>query len=212
MELEKIKINFLGDSITFGSHAATPETSFLGRLQNKYPNSLFRNYGIGGSSIANQNVWGAASLCERAKNMDPDADMVVVFGGTNDFGTGVPLGIPADRTEDTFYGACFSLFRKLLEHYPGKPIVVVTPLHRLFECSSAYQGRQLAAPLKEYVRILKETAEYFAFPVIDLYATSGLQPAIDIVKERLMPDGIHPNDMGHEILFQKMDAALRQLL
>lgn len=211
MDLESIKINFLGDSITFGIRSTIPEKSFLGRLQEKYPNSVMRNYGACASSIANQNVWGTPSFCKRAEEMDPDADAVVVFGGTNDFGTGVPLGTPEDRTEDTFYGACFSLFRKLLERYPGKPIIVVTPLHRLFECASVYQERQLAAPLKEYVRVLKETAEYFAFPVIDLHATSGLQPAFDMICEGFMPDGIHPNDAGHEILFKKMDAALRQL-
>lgn len=53
MNLENIKINFLGDSITFGALATTPEKSYLGLLQEKYPNSLFRRYGIGGSSIAN---------------------------------------------------------------------------------------------------------------------------------------------------------------
>lgn len=211
MNLENIKINFLGDSITFGALATTPEKSYLGLLQEKYPNSLFRRYGSGGSSIANQHVWEVATFCQRAEEMDPDADAVVIFGGTNDFGTCVPLGTPEDRTEDTFYGACFSLFRKVLEKFPGKPIIVVTPLHRTFECAEEYQGRKLVAPLEEYVRIMKETAKYFAFPVVDLYATSGLQPAFDFICESFMPDGLHPNDAGHEILFKKLDAALRLL-
>ena len=211
MDLENISINFLGDSITFGSHASTPETSYIGRLQSKYPNGQFRNYGVGASSISNKGVWNVGSFCQRAQDMALDADAVVVFGGTNDFGSGVPLGNSTDRTEDTFYGACYSLFRKLLERYPGRIIAVVTPLHRLYESENTYQGRPLVAPLKEYVRVLKETAEYFAFPVIDLYATSGLQPAFDIIHTNLMPDGIHPNDAGHKILFEKMDTALRQL-
>ena len=62
MDLESIKINFLGDSITFGIRSTTPEKSFLGRLQEKYPNSVMRNYGACASSIANQNVWGTPSF------------------------------------------------------------------------------------------------------------------------------------------------------
>ena len=211
MQLENMKINFLGDSITFGALASDPSKSYLGLLQEKYPNSVLRRYGIGGSSIANQKVWEVPTLCKRAEEMDLDADAVVIFGGTNDFGTGVPLGTPDDRTEDTFWGACFSLFQKVLLQYPGKPIIVVTPLHRTFENAEEYQGRKMAAPLEEYVRIIKETAKYFAFPVIDLYATSGLQPAFDMICEKFMPDGLHPNDAGHEILFKKLAAALRLL-
>ncbi len=211
MQLEKRKINFLGDSITFGSFAATPETSYVGRFQTKYADSTIRRYGVGGSSIANQNVFRCPSLIDRVETMDPDADLVVVFGGTNDWGACVPLGTPEDRTADTFYGACYVLFEMLLYRYPGKPVAVVTPLHRLYENESTYQERKLAAPLKAYVQILKEVAEYFAFPVVDMYATSGLQPAVDLIRERFMEDGIHPNDAGHEILFNKMEAALRQL-
>ena len=47
-----------------------------------------------------------------------DADGVVVFGGTDDFGHGdAPIGTPSDRTYDTFYGACHVLFSKLIEKY-----------------------------------------------------------------------------------------------
>ena len=51
--------------------------------------------------------------------MIPDADIVVVFGGTNDFGWGdAPLGTMEDRREDTFYGAYHLLLQKLIDRYP----------------------------------------------------------------------------------------------
>ncbi len=38
--------------------------------------------------------------------MDNDADIIIVFGGTNDFGNGdAPFGEMSDRTPYTFYGA-----------------------------------------------------------------------------------------------------------
>ena len=70
----------------------------------------------------------------------------------------------------------------------------------------------MIAPLREYVRIIKETAAYFGFPVIDLFTTSGLQPNIDYIREAYTADGLHPNDAGHALLFQRVDAALQHLL
>ena len=44
----------------------------------------------------------------------------------------------------------------------------------------------------------KEIAADFSIPVLDLWANSGLQPRIPIIKETYMPDGLHLNDKGHE--------------
>ena len=61
--------------------------------------------------------------CRRYKTMDPDADIIVVFGGTNDFGHGdAPLGEMSDRTVDTFYGALHTLYTSLITRYPEAPI------------------------------------------------------------------------------------------
>ena len=211
MDISTLKINFLGDSITFGARASVPENSYFGRLQAKYPNATMRNYGVGGSCISNACIWDTPSFLARADEMDPDADLVVVFGGTNDYYCCCPLGQWGDRTADTFYGACWALFDKLLRVYHGKTIAVATPLHRQNEVSTLCRETPTVAPLKEYVRILKETAEYFGFPVIDLFATSGLQPEIDYVREAYFPDGLHLNDAGHEILMRRMDGALQKL-
>ena len=66
--------------------------------------------------------------------MNPDADIIVVFGGTNDHGHGdAPMGTETDRTPDTFIGACHFLFSRLPNQFPGAIIVVLTPLHRMGE-------------------------------------------------------------------------------
>ena len=212
MTLDNLKINILGDSITAGSCSSSSELSYVGLLQKKYPNAVIRNYGVGGSCISNQCLWGVRSFCERADEMDPDADLILVFGGTNDYCCCCPPGQWGDRTESTFYGACWVLFEMLLRRYHGKLIAVATPLHRLDEDGTICEGREMVAPLWEYVRIIKETAAYFGFPVIDLFATSGLQPNIDYIRQAYTTDGLHPNDAGHAILFARMDAALRHLL
>lgn len=145
--------------------------------------------------------------------MDDDADIVVVFGGTNDFGHGdAPLGDFKDRENTTFYGACHVLFRKLIEKYLGNQIVVITPLHRVNEDNPCGKHKpSKVGTLKDYVKAIREVAEYYSLPVLDLFATSGLQPNIKAIKENYMPDGLHPNDAGHEIIANKIIRFLKAL-
>ena len=55
MELNGKKINFLGDSITFGHGVADPENIYCNRIGKKY-GATVRNYGISGTRFARQHV------------------------------------------------------------------------------------------------------------------------------------------------------------
>lgn len=143
--------------------------------------------------------------------MKQDADAVVVFGGTNDWGHGdAEIGQFSDRADDTFYGACHVLFSSLINRYPGKPIVIMTPLHRAQENDLHTKGdRQVT--LEVYVDIIKEVARYYSLPVCDLYANSGLQPCVEIIKNKFVPDGLHPNDDGHAVMAERIGSFLSNL-
>ena len=122
MELKGKKINFLGDSITEGVGATDPEAMYVNIVKHDAELAEARNYGISGTRIARQSNDEGSAYCDRYKKMDDDADVVVVFGGTNDFGHGdAPLGTMADRTPDTFYGALHCLYTALTEKYPDVP-------------------------------------------------------------------------------------------
>ncbi len=211
MELNGLKINFLGDSITEGVGASDREkTCFVSLMRSQYGVDA-RNYGIGGTRIARQktpseNARHDLDFCGRFAEMDDDADVIIVFGGTNDFRHGdAEFGTMTDRTVETFYGALHTLYQGLVEKYPAATIVVMTPLHRLGE----ENGRGLT--LKQYVEAIREVAEFYSLPVLDLYASSGLQPLIPIIKETYMPDGLHPNDTGYQVLANKLAAFLKAL-
>lgn len=218
MELKNAKINFLGDSITEGHGTSAPGKKFSDRMASEY-GVISRNYGIGGTRVAKQITpsveprWDL-DFITRAAQMDADADAVVVFGGTNDYGHGdAPLGCMADRDPYTFYGALHTLYTDLITKYPDKPIVVVTPLHRCNEGSPRGDGNkpQDVAPLITYVNIIREVAEYYSLPLLDLYAVSGMQPEVPIIRERYIPDGLHPNDEGHAVITRKLATFLKTL-
>ena len=205
MELEHLKINILGDSISYGMNASCEENSYVGHLRKKYPDAIIRNYSVSGSCLSDKCLWGVESFNARVEEMDPDADVVVVFGGTNDYGHGdAPLGEMNDRTVWTYYGALHVLFTALIEKYPTAQIVILTPLHR--------EDEEKRTPiLKPFVDATRQVAEYYSLPVLDLWANYGIQPRIPVMKNMYVPDGLHPNDAGHAILANKLRSFLEQL-
>ena len=216
MELKGTKINFLGDSITEGAGTSSPDRMFTMLIEREY-GAICQNYGIGGTRIARQKTatvekWDR-DFISRVPEMDADADIVVVFGGTNDFGHGdAPLGTMSDRTPYTFYGALHCLYTALTEKYPGVPVVILTPLHRLNEDSPKGDNKpEPVGTLKEYVNIIREVAEYYSFPVLDLFKESGLQPKVPVIQKKYIPDGLHPNDDGNAILAHKIARFLEML-
>ena len=222
MELKGLKINFLGDSITQGVGASSKDTVYHAVLAKEAGLAEARNYGISGTRFAIQqgtenrpkdDYVDINSFCERFDKMDDDADIVVVFGGTNDYGHGdAPLGCFDDRAPDTFYGACHYLFSGLIRKYLGKPIVIMTPLHRVEELKipeDKMPGEY--GDLKSYVNIIREVAEYYSLQVLDLFSISGLQPEIKEIKEEYIPDGLHPNDKGNAVIAHKLRLFLENI-
>lgn len=209
MELKGKKINFLGDSITEGVGASEYAHCYVEQFA-AATGAVCRNYGISGTRIAKRRVPYEIPefdryYASRVPEMDPDADVVVVFGGTNDYGHGdAPLGEMNDRTVWTYYGALHVLFTALIEKYPTAQIVVLTPLHR--------EDEEKRTPiLKPFVDATRQVAEYYSLPVLDLWANYGIQPRIPVMKNMYVPDGLHPNDAGHAILANKLRAFLEQL-
>lgn len=67
----------------------------------------------------------------RYKDIRKDADFIVVFGGTNDYGFNTPLGTEEDTSDISFYGALYEMLTGLKKDHPDAAIVFMTPLHRV---------------------------------------------------------------------------------
>ncbi len=215
MELKGKKINFLGDSITFGSGTSSAEHRYTDTFGRK-SGAIVRTYGIGGTRIArsrhNPNCDKDCFL-NRVEAMEADADIVVVFGGTNDFGHGDGvLGTPDSTDEYTFYGAINSLCRRLLDRFPASEIIFMTPLHRASEAVTTNEIGRPCDPLIRYVEVIREVAEKYSMPVLDLFACSGIVPTIASNRARYAPDGLHPNDLGAERLADRLIAFLTNFI
>lgn len=217
MELKDKKILFLGDSITAGGGATAISESYWKQLE-RNTGAVCIGYGIGGTRIAKQlnvdDFEKSGNFCTRADSMEEDADIIVVFGGTNDYGHGdAPFGKLDDDTVDTFCGAVNVLIKKLINKYPDSTIVFMTPTHRIDETGRIFNERNVRIDfdLEDYADAISEICKNYSIPVLDLFRLSGMQPNIAIIKEHFMPDGLHPNNCGHARIAQRLEGFLKSL-
>jgi len=192
------KVAFLGDSITDEGQLETQDIYW-----NQLSDILGINpycYGINGHQTCD--ILGQAEKLEKEHGQDVDA--IVIFIGTNDFNSSVDPGewYSEETVEVNRDGVMSPLKHRTLvmdggttrsninifmshlkKRYPTKQIILLTPIHRgYFNChknnvqpEEGY-ANHLGLYIDDYVNIIKETADVWAVPVIDLASVCGLYP------------------------------------
>ena len=213
MELFDKVIDFLGDSITEGVGVEDVEhCRFDNVLRREYGLAVAYNYGIGGTRIAHQSIPSEKPrydlcFCGRAYDISPEADIIVVYGGVNDYIHGdAYFGTPEDTTPATFCGGVNFLMDLLTERYVGKTIVFLTPARMCLRGVSdeTVSARPMKKPdaktLVHYADVIKAAAEKRGIPVLDLYRELPIDPNIPEHAQKYTTDGLHFNDAGHAVL------------
>ena len=211
MDLKGLTINFLGDSITEGHGTTDEKNVFHQIIKEKYGMEFASNYGVGGTRIARQIVPTREKTRYdmtfelRADIMDRNADAVVVFGGTNDYGHGdAPFGTEDSEDVYTFCGAVNSLISKLTADFPSAKIIFMTPIHRVNETNPSEPDSKT---LEDYVNAIRNICKKRDIALIDLFEINPLDPE-DV---NLVPDGLHPSDEGHRVMAQVIAEELIKL-
>ena len=195
---EKIDFNnksivFFGDSIMAGVGASEVSKRWVNIFSQKLIDnnglSSFRNLGSSGATFVSGQV-GRAQIEALIQSATISEDIIIIAAGTNDYGVNIPIGKSDDLVDTTFYGALNSLTDYLSQNYPSKKIIFVLPV-----------GRFLAEgdnDMDSYREVIFASAIKNGFMVID-GSDFGLPCNTDV-----MPDGLHPNDIGHRLYANKM--------
>lgn len=199
----------IGDSITRGTytdfgddcpaHIASP--CFAEIVKEKLGFDELLNYGYNGVSISTttyQNPKGAMSVGIDEMEI---GDFAIVAGGTNDFGTDVELGTPADKTDISFYGALDIFYKKLRERY-GDKLLIVTPIRRIQKTNAKGYA------LEDYRKAIEYRAKEYEFCVLDGYSVP-IYPEKEEHRKAYILDGLHPNTAGHALYAEKMIEKIR---
>lgn len=190
-----IKINALGDSFTYGDKLKDRSRTFPNVVSGKCCAEVLNEYGLNGSCVAGMNP---ARLLDRYPEMDRDANLILVLGGTNDYNgagkSGTPLGAFGDMTGATFYGGLNLMMCGLKQMYPDSEIVFMTPARRWGYTRNNKNGYTLA----QYAAAIQEMAAFWGIRVIDLYNEPGLD--FGGKQSCYLVDGLHPNTIGHALI------------
>jgi len=184
------KWHTLGDSIT-----ATNTYGYNFVLVARYA-MVHGNYGISGTKLGGTD---SDSMVNRFGTMSNDADIITVYGGTNDKTQGLAIGTFSDTTNATFYGSLHLICQGLIDKYPTKKIGFITPMQ-----TTASDGTL------PYVDAIIAVCANYAIPVLDLYRKGGISRQ-ESQRAALIADYIHPNATGHALLADKVESFLLSL-
>lgn len=126
--------------------------------------------------------------------------IILIAGGTNDYGENKPLGTVGVINDDTqFYSAVYNTFRVIREQNQLVPIIVFTPIQRYYHPRSEVRGtvNALGLSLSQYCDMIKIAAAIFSIPVVDQYSESGITfENID----QTTSDGVHVIQYGGRLM------------
>ncbi len=213
MIIEDKSVSFLGDSMTEGYGLESVSDRYDNVLMQEYRLREVHNYGINGSRIAHQRVPSKIprydlSFCARMYDINKDSDIIVVWGGANDFAHGdAPLGdLESCNTPATFCGSVNFLMSNLKSLYPRAKIVFMTPARICFygmpdtlRSKMSSKGPD-AQPLLYYVDTIKRAGEKHDIPVLDLYREFDINTNLEEHARLYTSDGVHYNALAHNKL------------
>ncbi len=193
-------MNVLGDSYVANHRRPKTETwHYLWAQQNGYK---YNNYGRNGGCVAwdrTEDGFGP-SLLVRYKEMDPEADLVVVIAGHNDAGK---IGLSRDSVE-MFADSVALLIDLIREQCPRAQVVWVTPW---------YVDR---AGFHPAVKAIRRVCKQKDVPVLNNYdKKSPIKVRDEAFRSRYFQsanDTAHLNAEGHRLYLPTADQWLKKLI
>lgn len=194
----KIKVACVGNSVTYGYGHKTPsETSYPTRLQQMLGEGYeVRNFGHSGATLLSKGHRPYINLPEYKAALDFAPDIVIIHLGLNDTD---PRNWPNYR--DDFWGDYTSIidnFRKV--HPDCAPKIIICRMSPIFH----WHRRFKSGTRDWYWQIQEQISDIAKQDNIELIDFSRYLYS----RPDLMPDALHPNAEGAEILARQAYAAI----
>lgn len=162
----------LGDSLTGQNHWQSHVRHRLG--------CYIQSYGVGGTKITDTTGTDTTAMSNDARinAMQSAGDVIVLFGGTNDWVQNVPIGYSTDTTNNTFMGACKVVAQKFANRYPNNKVLFVAPPYQLvpgrlgYADSTGYRNN-LGYTIADYGSAMEEIARIMNVPFVSLHKSCG---------------------------------------
>ena len=203
-KFEGLKACFIGDSIT---------------EQNYYPKYVsqdlnlgsYVNRGVGGCTLSdNQNTTQVPIINRYQTDIDADSDIIVLYGGCNDFGQNRTIDNSGNLYDTTTVcGALRTIIEWVYTNFPEKLFLVCNMI------PNYYSGREndnyknsSGKSIKDYSDAIENVCEEYSVPVVDFYRNVGFNLAN---KTTYLQDGVHPTEFGARKMANIITAKVKTL-
>lgn len=200
------KVLVMGDSITTDAYGSY--TKWVTVLKNSgfFPSDTVNSSIHATGFVAQYTGEGASDndFIDRITAIeDKDSyDLVIVFGGINDYLQSIEMGETGGDKDTYFKPAVDYFFEYLVKNFVQARIVVLSPLRTYNIWKNTAGGSQATGHYQtEYAAYIREVAKSYCLPVLNLTEESGFCPFVDEFKAKwtlipsgyTSPDGVHPN-------------------
>lgn len=186
---QKIKVACVGNSITYGAYV-------INREKNNYPAQLqaylgdkyeVKNFGVSATTALYKGLYPYVDTEKYRESLEYNPDIVIIKLGTND----------ANERNDAYRSTFPKDYRRLVDEYlnlPSHPqVILLTPVHCFLPSN---QDEVIKA---EIIPVIEQTAYERNLDIVNLHNLFG-----DEWIEFLMPDKLHPSNIGAGMLAQKI--------
>ena len=184
---------FTGDSISWGSD----QRAWAARIGEKYA-MTYVNAAVSGASVSTTRVYRMIEQLEA--NKTGSFDYVIMHGPTNDAWDEVNVGTlsesynVANYDVTTYAGALEELFYYARKYFPDAQLGYIIN----FRFSSTLNNG--LSDMSAYVEMAKQVCNKWSVPYLDLYNNEELTAALKVGTTVYLPDNVHPNAAGYDIL------------
>ena len=209
------KISILGDSISTSNGAAGIATTdtYYGRLialqgctvyVNAVSDSCITSGGSAAEDFTADARWSALSASS--------PDIIIIFGGINDFLQDRPLGTIGDTDKSaSFYGGLDYLYKSILNANPNARVFHNLPCHTTYSTGGGlipeYNGVNY---LTDYINAIELVAKRYGVGIINTFQNSGM--TCYNINTYAPSDGIHFEEAGHFLVYQTIVSETNILL
>lgn len=217
-----------GKSICFYGDSIVQQDKFPKLVSNELKLKSYYNWGIGGTryqsddtfvnakvingklNILNNNVSSdfsvsdgelyQRSLCSarRIETIPNDIDCIVIFAGTNDYGSNSIINNDFSVFDDNFEGSIIKTIKTIRKKFHTIPIFVCSPIYARSSNklnTDLPEKNSLGYSVDKYGKVLKEICNIMGVNYIPV----GEESEIGFYNlESYLLDGVHPNDEGNK--------------
>lgn len=193
------EIGTVGDSVAKGSLAKENFTQMLSKkIKAKYTNLAVS--GATMSTVKENSIYDQATKIT--------GDLIIVQGTDDDWLANVDIG--TDNTNvKTFYGAFYSAIEVIKKNNPKAKTLVMTATRQCPMDGNTIRRKdtdknKLGLTLEDYVNAQVIACNELNVPVFDAYHSEYFKPYSPAFRKASMPDGLHPNEKGHEVIMYEL--------